>query len=66
MTYSDIYEMSVEKANAMCCLNCEMDAQLEPADSEVLVCKNCGYSIDAVDLQPEWQEKLENELGFYD
>ena len=27
---------------------------------------NCQFSIDAIDLQPEWQEKLENELGFYD
>ena len=66
MTYSEIYEKAVEKANAMCCLDCGCESTLEYADDEVLVCKNCKYSIDAVDLQSEWQDKIENDEGFYD
>lgn len=64
MKYSEIYEMAREKAMKCCCLECEVDGQLEYVDDEVLVCKNCGYSIEAVDLQSEWQEKIE-EVGEY-
>lgn len=66
VSYSEIYENAVEKANAMCCPECESVGSLKYADNEVLVCENCQFSIEAEDLQPEWQEKLENEMGFYD
>lgn len=66
MTYSEIYEKSVDKTSSMCCPSCKSDRQLEYADSEVLICKNCGYSIDAIDLQSEWQDILEVEMGFYE
>lgn len=65
MKYSEIYEMAREKTMKCCCLDCEVDGQLEFADDEVLVCKNCGYSIYAADLQSEWQEKIEEEVGEY-
>lgn len=66
ISYSEIYEKSVEKANAMCCPNCESEGSLKYADDEVLVCESCQYGIDATDLQSEWHEKIENEEGFYD
>ena len=62
LNISEIYKKSVEKANAMCCPDCESPGTLEYADDKVLVCSSCGYSIDAEDLQPEWQEKIEDEL----
>lgn len=66
MSYSKIYEKSIEKSNEMCCPNCEMKGSLKYTDDEVLVCECCQYSIDAIDLQPEWQNKIEIEEGFYD
>lgn len=66
ISYLEIFEKAVKKANAMCCPACESIGVLRYVDHEVLVCENCQYSIDATDLQPEWQEKLENDLGFYD
>lgn len=66
VSYSEIYEKAVEKASTMCCPDCESIGSLRYADDEVLVCDSCQYSIDVVDLQSEWQEKLENEMGFYD
>lgn len=65
-SYSEIYNLAVEKANSKTCPDCGSIGALEYADDSVLVCRNCQFSIDAIDLQPEWQEKLENELGFYD
>ncbi len=65
MRYLDLYEKAVEKANEMSCPACESTGTLMYADAEVLVCNNCQYSIDAIDLQSEWQDKLEKEDGFY-
>lgn len=65
MSYSEIYEKAVEKANAMCCPDCKCEGSLKYADDEVLVCESCRYSIDAVDLQPVWQDKIEDKEGFY-
>lgn len=65
MTYSEIYLKSLEKANSKTCPDCGSRHALRYADDEVLVCKSCRYSIDAEDLQPEWQEKLEDEYGLY-
>ena len=66
ISYSEIYEIALEKAYAMCCPNCQSKGSLKYADEEVLFCESCQYSIDAVDLQPEWQNKIEIEKGFYD
>lgn len=66
ITYSEIYEKSLEKKYEMCCPDCESEGTLKYADDEVLVCEVCQYSIEAEDLQPVWQEKLEDEMGFYD
>lgn len=66
VTYSEIYEKSVEKKNRMCCPECESEGSLKYADNEALVCGVCHYSIEAENLQPTWQEKLEDEVGFYD
>lgn len=66
ISYSEIYEKAVEKSNTMCCPDCQSESSLKYADDEVLVCESCQYSIDAVDLQSEWQNKIEIEEGFYD
>lgn len=66
MSSLEIYEKSIEKSKAMCCLNCQSEGSLKYADDEVLVCEVCQYGIDAIDLQPEWQNKIEIEAGFYD
>ena len=66
MSSLETYEESVEKANSMCCPECESEGTLKYADDEVLVCESCQYSIEAEDLQPVWQEKIEEEQGFYD
>lgn len=66
MSSIEVYEKSVEKANSRCCPDCEMQGTLKYADETVLVCRSCNYSIEAEDLQPEWQEKIETEEGFYD
>ena len=66
VTYSEIYEKSLEKKNGMCCPECESEGSLKYADDEVLVCDVCQYSIEAEELQPVWHDKLEDEMGFYD
>ena len=63
MKYSQIYEMAVEKADNMCCPDCSSQNSLDYADEDVLVCRCCKYSIDAEDLQSEWQDILEEEYG---
>lgn len=65
-SYSEIYEKAMEKADLMCCPDCESQGTLSYADDEVLVCSSCQYSIEAEDLSSAWQEKLEEEMGFYD
>lgn len=65
MSYSEIYEKSVEKASSRCCPDCETSGSLQYADSEVLVCSVCGYSIEAEELQPKWQEIIEEDEGFF-
>lgn len=65
VTYSEIYEKSVEKKNRMCCPKCEKEYSLKYADDEVLVCGACQYSIEAEELQSTWQDKLEDEMDFY-
>lgn len=66
MDYSEIYEKAVEKAENLCCPYCESNGTLEYADDEVLVCNNCKFSVEAEDLQSVWQDKIEDESGFYD
>lgn len=41
ISYSEIYEKSVEKANEMCCPNCESEGSVKYSDDEVLVCERC-------------------------
>lgn len=65
-SYSEIYLMAVEKANGRCCPDCESEGSLHFADEEVLVCDVCQYSIEAEDLEPVWQDKIEDDEGFYD
>lgn len=50
----------------MCCPACRSEGSLKYVDDEVLVCENCQYSIEAVDLQSVWQDKIEDEEGFYE
>ena len=66
MSSLEIYEKAVEKSKAMCCLNFQIEGSLKYADDEVLVCEVCQQSIDVIDLQTEWQNKIEIEVGLYD
>jgi len=63
MKFAEIFELAIEKARNRCCPDCESEHTLNYADDTVLVCSCCDYSIEADELQPEWQEKLEDEYG---
>lgn len=58
MSYLEVQEEVRRKVANMSCPDCETDGQLEYADDETLVCKLCGYSIEAEDLEDEWLEKI--------
>jgi len=64
--FSKIFEMATEKAYSDTCPDCGAVGSLEDADDTVKVCRVCGYSIDIEDVQSEWQDKLEDEMGFND
>lgn len=66
MTYLEMYNLAVEKADSMSCPDCESYSSLEYVDDEVLVCKICQFSVDAEDLQQEWEDFLQNEYDITD
>ena len=61
MNYADLYELSVEKAEALCCPECGEEGTLEYVGATEMVCSNCGYSVEEDELQEVWQSKLEDE-----
>ncbi|MBQ2924610.1 MAG: hypothetical protein IJE57_03450 [Anaerotignum sp.] len=61
MGFAELWKRAMEKKFKKTCPDCGGVGTLEYADDSVLVCSNCGYSIDDEDLSSEWLEKLENE-----
>lgn len=62
--YAKMYEKMLEEAAAQKCPEC--GGTMQAADSEVLVCKGCDFSVDIEDYQNCYLEKLLQEEGFYD
>ena len=63
-TYSKIYERAYCKKEDRCCPDCESDNSLRFADSEVLVCSACGFSIEADDLLSAWIDKISADYDY--
>ena len=61
LSYSEIYENAYCKKCDMCCPDCDSYNSLSYADDEVLVCSDCGYSIEAEDLLSAWIDKISAE-----
>ena len=61
MGFAELWERAMGRKAMRTCPDCDGVGTLEYADDKVLVCSDCGYSIDDEDLAPEWLEKLENE-----
>ena len=63
-TYSEIYESAYSKKEDRCCPDCDSYNTLRFADSEVLVCSDCGFSIEAEDLLSAWIDKISADYDY--
>ena len=63
-TFSEIYEKAYKKKCNKCCPDCGSSHSLQYADDEVLVCSECGYSIEVEDLLSAWIEKFEEDCDY--
>ncbi len=66
MSFSDLFLKSRGMASLDMCPDCRAMYSMSPADDTVMVCGECGYSVDIEDYASDILERLEEEEGFYD
>lgn len=63
---SEIWEKACSAARRKKCPECESAGVMHAADDSVLVCDDCGYSIDSDDYKDALFERIADEVGYYD